>query len=159
LGFAAHPENYENYDVFLSHRGPDTKSSVVTELYAAFKQAGLRAFMDFKSIESGQPSWECIEDALRKSPIAVVIFSKNFAQSPWCLKELHLIMNSPDIKMIPIFYKVKSSELQLPADFRLIEGFEELSKSSKSDIGLWRADLDAARQVMGHIYNGGKTSG
>jgi hypothetical protein len=156
LGYA---ENYENYDVFLSHRGPDTKLGVVTDLHAEFKQAGLRAFMDCESIGIGQPSWECIEDALRKTPIAVVIFSKNFAQSPWCLKELHLIMNSPDIKMIPIFYKVKSSELQLPADFRLIEGFEELSKSSKSDIGLWRADLDAARQVMGHIYNGGKTSG
>lgn len=65
-------------------------------------------------------------------------------------------MQTPHIKMIPIFYEVKPSEVQLPADFHLKEGFEELSKSSNSDIDFWRADLVAASQVMGDVHYRGK---
>ncbi|KAG0626223.1 hypothetical protein M758_2G112100 [Ceratodon purpureus] len=95
-------DEFGNYDVFMSHRGPDTKTGFVGFLYEGLEAAGLRPFLDCESIDKGQTSWACIEHAIKTTPIALVIFSESFAQSEWCLKELHLLLKTPGVKILPM---------------------------------------------------------
>ncbi|KAG0623638.1 hypothetical protein M758_3G190100 [Ceratodon purpureus] len=143
-------DEFETYDVFLSHRGPDTKTGFVSYLYNALKAAGLRPFLDCKSIDKGQPSWKCIEHAIRTAPVALVIFSESFAQSEWCLKELHVMLESPSVKVLPIFYKVRPWEVRRPESGQLKDGFRKLeARCSEADIEQWRVNLRNASELMG----------
>ncbi|KAG0584173.1 hypothetical protein KC19_3G190400 [Ceratodon purpureus] len=144
-------DEFETYDVFLSHRGPDTKTGFVSYLYNALKDAGLRPFLDCKSIDKGQPSWNCIEHAIRTAPVALVIFSESFAQSEWCLKELHVMLESqPSVKVLPIFYKVRPWEVRRPESGQLKDGFRKLeTRCSEADVEQWRVDLRNASELMG----------
>ncbi|KAG0623635.1 hypothetical protein M758_3G189800 [Ceratodon purpureus] len=144
-------DEFETYDVFLSHRGPDTKTGFVSYLYDALKAAGLRPFLDCKSIDKGQPSWNCIEHAIRTAPVALVIFSESFAQSEWCLKELHVMLDSqPSVRVLPVFYKVRPWEVRRPESGQLKDGFRKLeARCSEADVEQWRADLRNASELMG----------
>jgi hypothetical protein len=55
-----------------------------------------------------------ITDAIKTASVHVAIFSKNYAESYWCLKELVLMMESREsgATVIPIFYDVKPSSLR-----------------------------------------------
>ena len=79
------------YDVFLSFRGEDTRCKI------------------------GEPiSLELLE-AIEKSWIAVIIFSKNYASSTWCLEELAKIFECRDrgiLTVLPIFYHVEPTNVR-----------------------------------------------
>ncbi len=140
----------KNYDVFLSHRGPDTKKDFVSFLDKDLKDVGVQPFFDKYDIGRGEDSWECIEGVLRRTPIALVIFSKGFAGSEWCLRELHVIFETPGITMIPIFYKVHPSDLCNPEKV----GFGRIKRRNfeKRIVEEWRADLRKASTIDGWEY-------
>ncbi|KAG0583131.1 hypothetical protein KC19_3G111900 [Ceratodon purpureus] len=143
-------DKYAKYDVFISHRGPDTKTGFVSFLHKDLVAAGLRPFLDCKSIDVGDDCWENIEHAIKKTPIAVVVFSERFTQSEWCLRELHLILHTPSVQMLPVFYNLRPSEVRFPESGQLKDGFEKLSSRYEKDvIAEWRADLVQASNVMG----------
>ncbi|KAG0568470.1 hypothetical protein KC19_6G021500 [Ceratodon purpureus] len=144
-------DEFANYDVFISHRGPDTKSGFVGFLYKDLVAAGLQPFLDCKSIDIGDDSWDCIEHAIKRTPLALVVFSESFAQSEWCLRELHVMLHTPSVKVLPVFYNVRPSEVRFPESGRLKDGFEKLaSRHHHSNIiEQWRADLDQASKIMG----------
>ncbi|KAG0619290.1 hypothetical protein M758_4G129200 [Ceratodon purpureus] len=144
-----------NYDVFISHRGPDTKTGFVSFLHRDLEAAGLLPFLDCKSIDMGEDSWECIEHAIRKTPIAVVVFSESFAQSEWCLRELHVMLHTPSVKVLPVFYKVRPSEVRFPESGQLKKKIQELiGRHDKNSIEQWRADLEQASKLMGWEHAG-----
>ncbi|KAG0626986.1 hypothetical protein M758_2G165800 [Ceratodon purpureus] len=148
-------DGFANYDVFISHRGPDTKTGFVSFLHRDLEAAGLLPFLDCKSIDMGEDSWECIEDAIRKTPIAVVVFSESFAQSEWCLRELHVMLHTPSVKVLPVFYKVRPSEVRFPESGQLKDGFQKLvGRHDKNSIEQWRADLEQASKLMGWEHAG-----
>ncbi|KAG0588041.1 hypothetical protein KC19_2G211000 [Ceratodon purpureus] len=155
-------DGFANYDVFISHRGPDTKTGFVSFLHRDLEAAGLLPFSDCKSIDMGEDSWECIEDAIRKTPIAVVVFSESFAQSEWCLRELHVMLHTPSVKVLPVFYKVRPSEVRFPESGQLKGGFQKLvGRHDKNSIEQWRADLEQASKLMGweHVGAQGRLEG
>ncbi|KAG0619371.1 hypothetical protein M758_4G134900 [Ceratodon purpureus] len=148
-------DGFANYDVFISHRGPDTKTGFVSFLHRDLEAAGLLPFLDCKSIDIGEDSWECIEHAIRKTPIAVVVFSESFAQSKWCLRELHVMLHTPSVKVLPVFYKVRPSEVRFPESGQLKDGFQKLiGRHDKIVIEQWRADLEQASKLMGWEHAG-----
>lgn len=148
-------DGFANYDVFLSHRGPDTKTGFVSFLHKDLDAAGLRPFFDCKSIDIGEDSWECIEHAIKRTPIAVVIFSESFAQSEWCMRELHVMLHTPGVKVLPVFYNVRPSEVRFPESGQLKDGFEKLTRRhDKKDIDEWRKDLAQASKLMGCEHSG-----
>ncbi len=142
----------------MSHRGPDTKSGFVGFVYDGLKAAGLRPFLDCKSIDKGEGSWDCIEHAIKTTPIAVVIFSERFAESEWCLRELHVMLESPRVKvLLPIFYKVRPCEVRCPDRGPLRNGFTKLEgRCKESEVEQWRADLKRASELMGWEQSDGE---
>jgi len=77
---ATKDDKFEKYDVFLSHRGPDTKTGFVGFLYKDLKRHGLQPYLDCKSILTGEGCWESIKDAIKNTPIAVVVFSERLCR-------------------------------------------------------------------------------
>ncbi|KAI9072659.1 hypothetical protein K1719_045379 [Acacia pycnantha] len=56
-----------------------------------------------------------LKEAIEKSRIALVIFSKDYASSRWCLEELVKIMEckrDKNLIVIPIFYNVDPSHVR-----------------------------------------------
>jgi len=101
--------------VFLSFRGQDTCVSFTSHLYASLKNKGITFFKDDHSLQSGDHISTSLLQAIKKSRISVIVFSKNYAQSRWCLQELVEIMACHrTIRQIvlPVFYDVLPSEVR-----------------------------------------------
>ena len=75
------------YDVSLSFRGEDTRTGFTTYLYEALKQKGINTFMDHELPRGEEISAELLK-TIEESMILVIVFSKNYAESKWCLDEL-----------------------------------------------------------------------
>jgi len=99
------------FDVFLNHRGPDVKGSFAAHLHQALQEAGCRPFLDKPDLEKGQPGQEKIYEALRRASVHVAIFSKDYADSDYCLNELCAMLESEKL-IIPVFYDVPPSVLR-----------------------------------------------
>lgn len=102
-----------NCDVFLNHRGPDTKDIFVEPLYGVLSRDGFRPFMDRNSISRGSHIFNSIDEALNSATVHVAIFSKHYAESEYCLNELCSMVQS-EKKIIPVFYDIEPYELRYP---------------------------------------------
>ena len=76
------------YDVFLSFRGDDTRNNFTDHLYAALQWNGILTFKDEEKLKRGKPIYSELLEAINKSRFAIVILSRNYASSTWCLNEL-----------------------------------------------------------------------
>ncbi|KAH9327205.1 hypothetical protein KI387_007383, partial [Taxus chinensis] len=100
------------YDVFINHRGPDVKETLALELYNSVKELGFRPFLDCQEIELGDTFPCALKNAIYSSLVHIAIFSKTYAESPWCLAELTLMLKTK-AKIIPVFYDVTPAHLRL----------------------------------------------
>ncbi|KAM7470260.1 hypothetical protein LguiA_008443 [Lonicera macranthoides] len=103
------------YDVFLSFRGEDTRKNFTDHLYTALVQAGYCTFRDDDEIERGESLKPELDKAIKASSISIIVFSKNYAFSPWCLDELVMIlecMRTSRHVVLPVFYDVCPSEIR-----------------------------------------------
>ena len=102
-----------NYDVFLSFRGEDTRCNFTGHLYKALCDQGFNTFIDNDLQRGEEISMELLK-AIELSKISIVVFSKNFASSTWCLNELIKIFEckSNGQRVLPIFYKLDPSEIR-----------------------------------------------
>eukprot|EP01018_Ginkgo_biloba_P008693 Gb_07603 [translate_table: standard] len=55
---------------------------------------------------------EAITEAIRSSSVHIAIFSPHYAQSYWCLRELSLMLKTPNGTIIPVFYNVTPGEVR-----------------------------------------------
>ncbi|XP_058217972.1 disease resistance protein RPV1-like [Rhododendron vialii] len=100
------------YDVFLNFRGEDTRKSFTDHLYTALDYAGFRTFRDDDGIERGEKIKSELQKAIRESRMSIVILSKNYASSSWCLDELVMILKCKSTsghEVLPLFYDVDPS--------------------------------------------------
>ncbi|KAG5229389.1 TMV resistance protein [Salix suchowensis] len=81
------------YQVFLSFRGEDTRKNFTDHLYSTLTRAGIVTFRDDNSIQRGENIESEIERAIKESQMSVVVLSKDYASSSWCLDELVMIMD------------------------------------------------------------------
>ncbi|ESW05973.1 hypothetical protein PHAVU_010G008700 [Phaseolus vulgaris] len=129
-------EDSRNYEVFLSFRGEDTRASFTSHLYAALQNAGIFVFKDDESLPRGRQISPSLRLAIEQSRISVVVFSKNYAESWWCLKELEKIMECHRTighVVLPVFYHVDPSEVRHQrGDFG--EAFRRLSSKISNEI-------------------------
>ena len=141
-----------SWDVFVSFHGKDTRLSFTDQLFAALCRNRIRTFRDDREIERGEAIWTELEKAIVTSRIAVIVFSRNYAASSWCLKELEKIMECRrSLKQIvlPVFYDVD------PSDVRNQKGSLEMTFTTHEErFGLdkvrrWRAALTEAANLCG----------
>ncbi|GLJ33982.1 hypothetical protein SUGI_0683450 [Cryptomeria japonica] len=105
------PERKLPYDVFINHRGPDVKHTLAASLYNTLTGMGLRVFLDKEELELGDFLPTEIEEAMRSASLHIAIFSKNYAQSPWCLAELSFMLKT-GTQIIPVFYHVQPDHVR-----------------------------------------------
>ncbi|CAL5405348.1 unnamed protein product [Camellia sinensis] len=143
------------YDVFLSFRGKDTRDNFVSHLYAALALKGIHTFKDDEKLERGKEISPELRKAIRESRFSIVVLSKNYASSRWCLDELVEILECSNTTVYPIFYHVKPSEVRSQTgSFR--DEFEKLV-SKQGDLGIekvqkWRNALEQVANLSGWPY-------
>ncbi|XP_050254268.1 TMV resistance protein N-like [Quercus robur] len=139
------------YDVFLSFRGEDTRKSFTDHLYTTLKQKGIFAFRDNEELERGKPIKPELLEAIEESLYAIVILSKNYASSTWCLDELVKIVECKDkIGLIvhPIFYDVEPYEVRKQTGF-YAQAFVKHEKENIDKVQKWRAALKEVANLSG----------
>ncbi|KAK2352792.1 disease resistance protein RUN1 [Trifolium repens] len=100
------------YDVFINFRGKDTRAKFVSHLYAALSNAGINTFLDDENLQKGEELGATLKRAIEGSQIAIVVLSKYYVESSWCLNELVHIMECHKTYgqiVIPVFYYVDPS--------------------------------------------------
>ncbi|KAL3568180.1 hypothetical protein D5086_030831, partial [Populus alba] len=102
------------YDVFLSFKGKDTRNNFTSHLYSNLAQRGIDVYMDDRELERGKTIEPALWKAIEESRFSVIIFSRDYASSPWCLDELVKIvqcMKEMGHTVLPVFYDVDPSEV------------------------------------------------
>ena len=102
------------YDVFLSFKGMDTRNNFADHLYAALQRSDIFTFGDNERLERGKSISLELLKAIEESRISIVILSKNYASSTWCLDELAKIIQCMKVigmTVLPIFYDVDPSDV------------------------------------------------
>ena len=135
------------YDVFLSFRGEDTRNNFMDHLFIALKEKGINTFRDDEKLEKGKSLSLELLKAIEESRFAIVILSKDYTSSTWCLDELaNIITCKKDMEMtiLPVSYYVDPSDVrkQLGTFAQAFVKHEE--KEKKTRVDKWR---DALRQV------------
>ncbi|GFS34608.1 Toll-Interleukin-Resistance (TIR) domain family protein [Actinidia rufa] len=126
-------------DVFINHRGIDTKRTIASLLYDHLTYLNLRPFLDNKTMKPGDKLFDKIDSAIRGCKIGITVFSPNYCDSYFCLHELALITESKK-KIIPIFCDVKPSELRVvdngSVPSKELERFNSALEEAKYTVGL-----------------------
>ncbi|GLJ15145.1 hypothetical protein SUGI_0247770 [Cryptomeria japonica] len=143
------------YDVFLNHRGADVKESVGSLIFHNLQNKGLKVFFDKNSIQAGENVPRSIEEAIHSASVHIVIFSSNYAESVWCLKELQLILKT-GAPIIPVFYKVQPSELRMKNEEGLYaRTFHKHTERFESHVlEEWKKSLCEVSYIKGYIFEG-----
>ncbi|XP_031255501.1 TMV resistance protein N-like [Pistacia vera] len=103
------------YDVFLSFRGEDTRDNFTSLLYAVLCRKQIQTFIDYDGLKRGDEISPILLKAIEESRISVIIFSKNYASSKWCLDKLVKILECKEKygqMVMPIFYHVTPSDVR-----------------------------------------------
>ncbi|KAL4625614.1 hypothetical protein ACB092_05G038400 [Castanea dentata] len=142
------------YDVFLSFRGEDTRTSFTDHLYVALKQRGVVTFRDEENLEIGKSISPELLKAIKESRFAIVILSRNFASSTWCLDELTTIIGCLKEKtttILPIFYDVDPSDVrkQTGTFAQAFSKHEERFKDDIEKVQTWKAALEEVANLKG----------
>ncbi|KAL5843244.1 hypothetical protein ACOSQ4_009202 [Xanthoceras sorbifolium] len=142
------------YDVFLSFRGEDTRNNFTDHLYAALDLKGIYTFRDDDRLERGKEISSELLKAIESSRFSIVILSKNYASSSWCLEELAKIVESKDIEegtVLPVFYDVEPSQVRKQSgDFKTaFDKHEQDFKDNMEKVKRWRSALTQVANLSG----------
>lgn len=142
-------QNSFKYDVFLSFRGEDTRKNFVDHLYLALTQKGIETYKDDEKIKQGKMISDELIEAIEDSKFYIIIFSKNYASSSWCLEELVKIMECQKgfgHTAYPVFYDVEPTEVRKQTG-SVGDAFAKHKEHEAA--GKWREALKEASDLAG----------
>lgn len=126
-------------DIFINHRGTDTKRTIAGLLYQHLSSLGYHPFLDSKSMKPGDKLFEKIDIAVRNCRVGLAVFSPRYCESYFCLHELALMMECKK-KIVPIFCDLKPSELHVKdngsCSTKELDRFHKAVEESKNIVGL-----------------------
>ncbi|KAL8232439.1 hypothetical protein R6Q57_002217 [Mikania cordata] len=147
-------------DVFLSFCGEDTRNSFTDHLYGALKRAGIDTFRDNEGINKGEELQPEFKKAIEESWASIVVLSKNYAASTWCLDELWLILQQRkecNHFVLPVFYGVEPTDVwNLRGNFAI--KVKPSSKWTDHNVNKWKTALMQVADLAGHVLSGPETS-
>ncbi|GLJ44460.1 hypothetical protein SUGI_0932860 [Cryptomeria japonica] len=121
-----------SFDVFINHRGPDVKHKLAGSIYNILNDMEITVFLDSKELEYGDFMPTTLEAAMRGASLHIAIFSKRYAESPWCLEELFFMLKT-GAKIIPVFYYVEPTDLRYVAQRKgiYVDAFKKHEKKRR----------------------------
>ncbi|KAJ7015617.1 disease resistance protein RUN1-like [Populus alba x Populus x berolinensis] len=145
------------YDVFLSFRGEDTRKTFTDHLYTALVQAGIHTFRDDDELLRGEEISGYLLRAIQESKISIVVFSKGYASSRWCLNELVEILKCKNRKtgqiVLPIFYDIDPSYVR-KQNGNFAEAFvKHEERFEEKLVKEWRKALEETGNLSGWNLN------
>ncbi|KAM3681602.1 hypothetical protein ACJW31_12G009700 [Castanea mollissima] len=107
--------------------------------------------MDEEKLERGESIASELFKAIEESQFSIIILSKNYASSTWCLDELAKIMKCREemgLAILPIFYEVDPTDIrkQTGTFKQAFIDHQEHFKDNIEKVETWRAIL---REVAG----------
>ena len=141
-------------DVFICHRGPEVKRSLVGHIKGSLQRANLTVFVDYE-LREGVMSWPHILATLRGARRVLILLTPAFEESPWCLEEARTAAARPDA-VLPIFIDREASwdagklraalnEFMLDRDFHQLRAKEP---GLAAEIMMhWRTALDSVAGI------------
>ncbi|XP_048141507.1 disease resistance protein L6-like isoform X2 [Rhodamnia argentea] len=145
-----------DYQVFLSFRGPDTRIGFTDFLFHSLTDAGICVFRDDEELRVGERIDGSLLRAIDNSRIYIPVFSRNYASSPWCLRELVQIVASTfksegNKAILPIFLDVEPNDVKLktPLYRDAILNLEREKKLSSEQVDAWREALMEVDAIKG----------
>ncbi|KAK9940334.1 hypothetical protein M0R45_017002 [Rubus argutus] len=148
----------QKYDVFLSFRGLDTRHKFTSHLYAALDRKKIYTYIDDR-LERGDEIGPALLTAIERSKLSVIIFSKDYASSSWCLDEVvHILKCKREYGqlVIPVFYDIDPSHVRKQRGtyedaFAILE---DRFKDNMDKVSKWRQALTTAANLSGvHSQN------
>ncbi|KAL2325124.1 hypothetical protein Fmac_024182 [Flemingia macrophylla] len=144
------------YDVFISFRGEDVRHSFVSHLRPALHRDSIEVFVD-DNLHKGDEVWPTLCQAIHASHLAIVVFSQNYAESKWCMKELVEILHcrkTQGLVVIPVFYEVDPSHVRKHSGTygqAIAEHETCFGDKDKQSIQDWKAALTEAANICGWV--------
>ncbi|XVF78114.1 hypothetical protein PTKIN_Ptkin14bG0103300 [Pterospermum kingtungense] len=142
------------YGVFLSFRGKDTRNGFTSHLYKDLCQKKVQTIID-DELQRGDEISQALLTAIEASKVLVVVFSKHYASSKWCLDELVQIMDcrkrNKNYFVIPVFYCINPSDVRKQTG-SFADAFDKHEKNFKHNIQrvkTWRTALSEAANLAG----------
>ncbi|KAL3740088.1 hypothetical protein ACJRO7_021377 [Eucalyptus globulus] len=155
---AASSNMERNYHVFLSFRGTDVRQGFLSHLYAALDQRGIYTFVDSEELRKGEEISLMLMRAIEESRIAIIIFSEDYASSPWCLEEAVKIMECRErmgLMVVPFFYKVEPREVRGGRESygRAMAKHDSKFGKDSEKVKRWKKALSEAGSLFGWELN------
>ncbi|KAG2302767.1 hypothetical protein Bca52824_031418 [Brassica carinata] len=144
------------YRVFTSFHGPDVRKTFLSHLRKQFSSNGITMFDD-QGIERSQIIAPALTQAIRESRISIILLSKNYASSSWCLDELLDILKCKEDMgqiVMTVFYGVDPSHVRKQTgDFG--KAFKETcARKTKEKEERWSQALEYVGNIEGeHFLN------
>ncbi|XP_020232052.1 putative disease resistance protein At4g11170 [Cajanus cajan] len=136
----------KKYDVFISFRGEDVRHNFVSYLRSALRGANIKAYADDANLQKGDEVWPSLSQAIHDSHLAIVVFSKKYADSKWCLIELVEILHCRKTEglkpALVLGDKVKDND-------HVIQEWKAALSIGDKFIQEWKAALTEAANICG----------
>jgi hypothetical protein len=136
--------------VFISHRGPDTKTTFVDGLRRELP--GRRVFVD-EYMDKGVDNWATIKSTLDQARVVVLVLSPGYHESPWCLEEMRLAFEAGKETRV-IFFNTTPGQvdkLNLKPALRKAQQSSQLA-CNQDLLSKWQAALAQAKTVVAWEY-------
>ncbi|CAJ1971390.1 unnamed protein product [Sphenostylis stenocarpa] len=153
---------HQNYDVFLSLGGHDTRYTFTGNLFKALCSKRIKTFFreDEYHLKSHTNDTQISPSALKaiqESKISIIVFSQDHASSPRCLDELVTILESKMMNnqlVWPIFYEVEPSDVRNQRGIYEKAMYEFEDRYSNERMKKWRKALFEVCNLSGWFYRG-----
>ncbi|XVF24040.1 hypothetical protein REPUB_Repub13aG0092300 [Reevesia pubescens] len=153
MASAFYSSHQPKHEVFLSFKGEDTRYNFTSYLLKALKDKGIGVFFDDEKLEMGEELSPALLGAIAASEISIIILSKGYASSSWCLTELSEIMEmytKGSQLVVPIFYHVTPSDVRKHAgNFEQPFFLHQLNKPNEL-LEKWKAAFTQVADLKGN---------
>ncbi|XP_027906898.1 TMV resistance protein N-like [Vigna unguiculata] len=104
------------YDVLINFNGEDIHRKFVSHLDSVLSAAGLTTFLHHQNAVNDMDIQQPILNLCR---VAIVVFTKTYSQSAWCLHQLQQIIEWHKTyyrHVLPVYYEIQPSDVRLQTE-------------------------------------------